>query len=81
MLAAVELVCEAQDRDGERHVGLYGGDDLSGRGFALLEQTHDAVTGLDQHREGLERLEGGGQPATVALVVTTLLTSDDGICS
>jgi hypothetical protein len=81
VLTAVDLVCQAQDSDGERHVGLDGGDDLGGRRLALLEQAHDPVAGLDQHREGLERLEGGGQTTTVALVVTTLLSSDDGICS
>ena len=35
-----------------------------------------AVAGLDQHRERLERLEGGGQPTSVALVVMTLLTGE-----
>jgi hypothetical protein len=79
VLTAIDLVCQAQDRDGECHVGLDGGDDLGGRRLALLEQAHDPIAGLDQHREGLERLEGGGQPAAVTLVVTTLLTSDDGI--
>ena len=40
--------------------------------LAGLEQAQHAVAGLDQHRIGLEGLEGSGQPPAVALVVMAL---------
>ena len=60
------------DGDRQRDVGLDGGDDVGRRRLAVLEQPQDAVARLDQHREGLERLEGRRQPAAVALVVVAL---------
>ena len=67
--AALDLVAQAQDADDQRDVGLDRGDDLGGRDALLLDDPQQAVARLGQGREGLERLEGGGQAATVALVV------------
>ena len=53
-------------------VGLDGGDDLGGRDALLRDEAQQAVAGLGKSREGLERLERGGQAATVALVVAAL---------
>ena len=39
---------------------------------SALTSAQQAVAGLGERREGLERLEGGGQPAAVALVVVAL---------
>ena len=69
---AVDPVGQAQDGDGQRDVGLDGGDDVGGRRLALLEQTQNPIARLGEHREGFERLERGGQPASVALVVMAL---------
>ncbi len=69
---AVDAVGEAQHGDREGHVGLDGGDDVGGRRLAVLEQAQDPIARLGEHREGFQRLEGGGQPAAVALVVMAL---------
>ena len=69
---AVDAVGEAQDGHGERHVGLDGADDVGGRRLAGLEQAQHPIARLGEHREGFHRLEGGGQPAPVALVVMAL---------
>ena len=65
-------LARAQDRDGQRHVGLDRGDHVGRGRLAVLEQAQHAVARLGQHRERLERLERSGQPASVALVVMAL---------
>ena len=70
---ALDLVGQAQDGDHQRDVGLDGGDDLAGaRRAPGVDEAQEAVAGLGERRERLERLEGGGQAAAVALVVAAL---------
>ena len=71
-LGALDLVGQAQDGDDQRDVGLDGGDDVAGATALLGDQREQAVARLGERREGLERLEGGGQAAAVALVVAAL---------
>jgi hypothetical protein len=66
---SLDLVGEADDGDGERDVGLDGRDDVAHRRLGILEQAQHAVARLDQHRVGLQRLEGRGQTAAMTLVV------------
>ncbi len=70
--AALDLVGEAQHADGERDVGLDGGDDVAGRDALGRDEAQDAVARLGERGERLERLEGGGQTTAVALVVAAL---------
>ena len=69
---SVDLVGQAHDGDRQRDVGLDGGDDVGDRGLAGLEQPQHAIAGLDEHRVGLQRLEGRGQAPAVTLVVVAL---------
>ena len=62
----VRAVGDAQHGDGQRDVGLDGLDDVAGRGALLAQEAQKPVARLGQRREGLEGLEGGGQPAAVA---------------
>ena len=52
----------------EGDVRLHRGDDVAGGGAVLAHQAHDPVARLGERRERLERLEGGGQAAAMALV-------------
>ena len=70
--AALDLVGEAQDGDDEGAVRLDGRDDLGGRDALLGDEAQEPVARLRQRGERLERLEGGGQSATVALVMPAL---------
>ena len=47
------------------------------RDALLLDEAQQAVAGLGQRRERLERLEGGGQAAAVALVVAARTRRED----
>ena len=69
---AVELVGKPHDADDERDVGLDRRDDVGGRHALGADEAQQAVAGLRECRERLERLERGGQPAAVALVVVPL---------
>jgi hypothetical protein len=72
-LAALSLrraVGNAQHRDHERDVGLDRLDDLADGGLLLPDHAQHAIARLRERGEGLERLEGRGQPASVPLVVT-----------
>ena len=69
---ALDLVAEAQDGDHERDVGLDGRDDLAGRDTLLANDAQQAVTGLSERGERLERLERGRQTTAVAFVVASL---------
>ena len=66
---ALGLVGEAQHGDDECDVALDGGDDLARVDALLADEAQHAVARLGERREALERLEGGGQASTVALVV------------
>ena len=66
-LRCAVAVGDPQHGDHERDVGLDGGDDLADGGALLAHDAQHAVARLGERREGLERLEGGGEPATVAL--------------
>ncbi len=68
----LDAVGQAQHGDGQRDVGLDGVDEVAGRRRLVGEQAQDPVARLGQGREGLERLEGGGQTPAVALVVLAL---------
>src|SRR5439155_10358252 len=59
-------VGDPQDRDDERDVGLDGGHDIAGRAVLLAHETEHAVARLGERREGLEGLEGGREPPSVA---------------
>ena len=64
----VEAVGEPHDRDHQGDVGLDRADHVADRGALLGDEREQAVAGLGQRREDLERLEGGGQALAVALV-------------
>jgi hypothetical protein len=66
--AAVRVaVGEAQDGDHQRDVGLDGRDHLALGGLVLADDAQDPLARFRQRRERLERLECGGQTASVAL--------------
>ncbi len=69
---ALDLVGQAQHGDHQRDVGLDGGHDLASADALLLDQPQKAVARLGEGRERLERLEGGCQATTMALVVAAL---------
>ena len=76
---ALDLVGEAQDGDDERDVALDRGDDLTGRDALGGDEAQEAVARLGERRERLERLEGGGQAPSMALVVAALDAGGIGV--
>src|SRR5919201_119656 len=60
---ALDLICQTEDRDDERHVGLDGGDDVAGGDPLGGHQEQQAVARLREGGERLEGLERGWAPA------------------
>ena len=69
---SLHLVCEPQDGDEQRDVGLDGGDDVGRRDVILGEHRQQPVARLGERRKRLERFEGHRQATAMALVLMTL---------
>jgi hypothetical protein len=76
-LRGASAVRDPEDRDHERDVRLDDLDDVRDRVTVLADRGQQAVTRLGERRERLERLERGGEPAAVTLVVATTARRSD----
>ena len=72
-VAGVDLVGQAQDTDGQRHVPFHRRHHVGRGRLTSIEQAHDLIAGRGQRGKCFERLEGSRQPAPMTLVVVVLV--------